>query len=400
MKQSILVLAPRYPYPVVGGDRLRIYQQCKELSKYYSLTLIALCESEKELMMPVLDDGVFSRVERIYHPKIKGWWNVFKGFWSKQPLQISYYRSEKFLRRARELQKEHVAIFSHLIRVGDMVKEFPGVKFLEMTDAISLNYYRIRESKVFGLIPWVYGLEYDRLKVYEKKIPQNFDKCFLVSEVDFQFLFNEDALLKERVSVVGNGVDVESLSYNFNPKARDLIFIGNMNTVPNMDAVQFMASEVLPKVRRYAPDVRLKVVGRIGPSQRRKLSRFSGIDVVGEVESIRKAVSDGGIGVCSMRLGAGVQNKLLEYMALGLPAVVTNIGLEGVSARQGLEVAVADTSSDFADEILKLLNNPELAEKQALAARKFVEANHGWSKVLEPMISVVQQEITANLGFL
>jgi glycosyltransferase involved in cell wall biosynthesis len=401
MKSRLLILTPRFPYPVVGGDRLRIYQLCKALAFHYRLTLLSLCDSHAEMNMPLAEDGVFHRIERVYLPKWRSWLNCALAIPASLPLQVAYYQHAGFQRRALELMAEHDAALAHLVRVGNAIKDAPGIKFLEMTDAISLNYHRIRKTGLSNndFRGRIYALETDRLRKYEGEIVDYFDHSFLVSEIDRQYLFGEQPDKLKQVSVFSNGVALEVMPYQFEPAGRDLVFIGNMFSLQNFDAALYMALEVLPLVRRVHPDVRLRLIGRVKPEQAVKLAAIEGVDVTGEVPNIAEAARGGAVGVCPLRLGAGVQNKVLEYMALGLPTVSTSIGLEGFNASDGVELNVADDSSAFASKVLRLLDDRKTASVIAQAARRYVESHHSWESMLAPMIDIIQSKLNqkANL---
>ncbi len=122
VRKKILVLTPRFPYPVIGGDRLRIYELCKELSKKYSLTLLSLCESKAEIELHIPNDGVFSEVHRVLLPKINSYINCLFALPTQIPLQVAYYKSNKFKKMAEQLAVTHDLILPHLIRVADYVK--------------------------------------------------------------------------------------------------------------------------------------------------------------------------------------------------------------------------------------------------------------------------------------
>lgn len=391
MKKSILVITPRFPYPVVGGDRLRIYQICKELSKKYRLSLLSLCDREDEISMATPQDGVFASIERIYHPRWRSWLNCVLALPSKTPLQVAYYKNHEFIRRCAALSKSHDAIFAHLIRVGAFITQLPGVKLLEMTDAISLNYERIRERShsMNDLRSHIFSLESRRLHRFEKSIVDHFDHNFLVSEIDRQFLFCDELSRLARVTVSSNGVDLSNMPFQFSDNGNDIIFIGNMFSLQNLDAANFMATEVLSKIRVKYPLARLRLIGRIRAEDASRLAKIEGVKVAGEVPDVAVAARDGAVGVCPLRLGAGVQNKILEYMALGLPTVSTSLGLEGFEARDGRELLVADDATGLSNSILRLLINRDEAKSIAVAARAYVEANHSWEAQLAPMVTKV-----------
>lgn len=394
MKPTLLVLTPRYPYPVVGGDRLRIHGLCRALSRHFDLTLLSLCETQAEQQAPIPDDGVFTRIERIRLPRWRSWLNTLLALPGRRPLQAAYYDSPAFARRAAQLAAEHDGVLVHLARLGDMTRRLPGPKFLEMTDALSLNYRRVRlAGGGFSLLHQVYRLEEPRMHVFERGIVDDFDHAFLISDVDRQFLFGDNAGRRARTHVVTNGVDVRQFGFQFAPHGTDLVFIGNMTTLPNRDAVLYLGEQVLPRVRQVHPAAVLRVIGRIGAHDRAALAHLPHVRIMGEVDSIADAARGAGAAVCPMRLGSGVQNKLLEYMALGLPAVSTTIGLEGLHARPGVELEVADDAAAFADRVIALLSDRDRAGAVAQAARRFVETQHDWQAVTAPMVAVIRARL-------
>jgi glycosyltransferase involved in cell wall biosynthesis len=368
---------------------------CRALSRHFRLSLLSLCETEEEALSPVVGDGVFSSVDRVHLPRWRSWLNCLGAVPTGTPLQIAYYRSREFRKRVEELAPRHDGVLAHLIRTGEYLRSFNGPKFLEMTDAISLNYARVRKvgAKRRRLQSLIYSLEARRLLSYERSSASSFDATVLVSRVDRDYLFPEPGSAPEAILVCGNGVDAAELPFQFEREGRDVVFIGNLTSVQNLDAASYFAGDVLPRIRSSLPEVRFRVVGRIGARDSAHLSGYDGVDVTGEVESIPGAALGGGVGVCPLRLGAGVQNKVLEYMALGLPTVSTALGLEGFEARPGTELLVADEPDEFARAVVRLLTDRAEAEEIARAARAYVVKSHSWYGGLGPLIQVIDQRI-------
>lgn len=391
-RTRLLVLTSRYPYPVVGGDRLRLYRLCVELAKDHELTLLSLCDDPADLTAPLPTDGVFAQVERFYLPTWRSWLASLWAIPSRTPLQVAYYRCRRFTRRAAELAAEHDGVLAHLIRTGDAVADLPGPKFLELTDAISLNYER---AKTASQRHWydprtiAYRIETGRLKPYEQQIVTRFDRSFLVSGVDLDHLFDAGDPRRDKVLVCGNGVDLDGLDYRFAPEGEDVAFIGNLKSLQNYDAALHFAADVLPLVRAVRPSVRFRVIGRIDEAKAAVLAGYDGVDVVGEVDDVAAAAAGAGVGAAPLRIGAGVQNKVLEYFALGLPTVSTPLALEGFGAVDGQELMVAESAADQAAAVLRLLDDRVFAEQVAQAARRYVDAHHSWTQVLAPLREVV-----------
>ncbi|MGC3028685.1 glycosyltransferase [Burkholderia sp. DN3021] len=393
-KKKLLVLTPRFPYPVIGGDKLRIYHLCRVLSRHYSLTLLSLCESPEELHAEVPDDGVFDRVERVFLSRKRSYVNTLLALPTRTPLQVAYYRSRAFAAAVSRLMPSHDGVFVHLVRCAEYVRHAEKPRILEMTDAISLNYSRVKQlKKARGLKSRVFGIEAKRLLGYERTIVDDFDLSVLVSKADRDYLFPGESASK--VMVCSNGVDLSGLPYVARSMAnRLLVFIGDMRTVQNQDMCHYFAEAVLPLLRKRA-DYRFRIVGSIAPVLAEQFRAYDGVEVTGRVASVAEAASEGAIGVCPMRIGAGVQNKILEYMALGLPVVTTSLGHEGLGARIGHDLLIADTPEAFVERIEWLVAHPSAAVEMAGHARQFVEREHGWTEMTRGLVERVNGLLAA-----
>jgi len=385
-RRKILVLTPRFPYPVVGGDRLRIHAICRALAEEYSLTLLSLCEQRSDFDPAVVTDAVFDRIERVYLPRWRSLAKVVAALPGRTPLQVAYYRSHEFARRVAELLPSHDLAFAHLIRTGSYLagrREKPSI--LEMTDAISMNYARVREHGSIGLRGRIYALEQKRLESYERQTHRAFSAVSLVAEADARHLWG--ATFPGNVVIASNGVDCHALPWRGRENNAPIaVFIGNMYSAQNMDACRYFATEVLPLLSDR--DVaEFRVVGRIREADAAWLRAHPRVTVTGEVNSIPQAVKDGRFGICSVRLGAGVQNKILEYMALGLPVITSPVGHEGIAATEDNELLVAETATDFALQLRRLNEDRALYSRLARNGRTFVETRHDWSASLAPLLT-------------
>lgn len=389
VQPRLLVLTPRYPYPVVGGDRLRIYQVCKELAKRYRLTLLSLCDSKAEMLMPESDDGVFTNIHRVFLPKWRSQLNVLLALPTGTPLQVAYYRSSEFRTLLNELLPQHDLCLAHLIRTGDYVRSLSQIPtVLEMTDAISLNYERVKSrggKKTFK--EWVYSIEASRLLEYERKVINDFTLVTLVSSTDRDFLL--EGRTSDKVLVCSNGVDLRDFPYSKRHDSKPVIaYIGNMMSVQNMDACVYFAEQVMPLVCKEINAV-FRVVGKISDSDAHRLRAYANVEVTGAVDNVADAVSDARVGVCPVRLAAGVQNKVLEYMALGLPVVTSSIGLEGFSAIPDRDLLVADDPKEFVDVLKQIWCRNDWALQIAENGRRYVEQKHEWGSQLSCLVSRV-----------
>ncbi|HBA1247999.1 TPA: glycosyl transferase family 1, partial [Escherichia coli] len=212
---------------------------CKELSKKYDLILLSLCDQPLELEINI-NDSVFKEIHRVYLPKYKSYYNVLKALVTQKPLQIAYYQSDTFKNKYNKLIKQCDAVFCHLIRVADYVKDTDKFKILDMTDAISLNYSRVKKlASKKSLRAIIYSLEQKRLESYERSVANLFDLTTFISSVDRDYLYPNPG---SNIHIVNNGVDTSALRYIKREikidKPVELIFIGNMYSLQNMDAAK------------------------------------------------------------------------------------------------------------------------------------------------------------------
>jgi len=185
-----------------------------------------------------------------------------------------------------------------------------------------------------------------------------------------------------RISEVPTGVDVES----FTPPpesdpAADLIFVGAMDWLPNMDGMRYFAAEILPLIRRRAPRCSVAMVGRSPGPEMRALGEMHGITVTGTVPDVRPYLWGGKVCIVPLRIGGGTRLKIYEAMAAGIPVVSTTIGGEGLAVEHGVNIRLADTPQAFAEECIALLENASDARRMAAAAREMVCARFSWDRV-------------------
>jgi len=341
---------------------------------------------------PVSCTGIFQSIHRVYHPAWKRAFGVLKVLPSRTPLQVGYYRNSSFRRKLAELAPQHDGILAHLIRTGDYVRDLPMPRFLEMTDAISLAYGRRARLKSGSLLKSLaYRIEADRLLSYERTAIQSFDISILVSTVDRDHLAQSGDAGK--IMICPNGVDLNAFPFSYCPDGRTIVFIGNLTSHQNLDAAVYFAGSILPGIRARHPQARLKLVGRIEGGARQSLERYEGVSVTGTIGSIPDAVRGACAGVCPIRFGAGVQSKLLEYMALGIPAVTSPVGLEGLAAVPDRHLLLASAPQQWIDRIRTLLEDRDRGRELAVAARALMERRYSWSDTTAPLCTAIQQRL-------
>jgi glycosyltransferase involved in cell wall biosynthesis len=362
----------------VAGGKLFLLNVAKALAPEYQLTLLSLCANEEE-MEDKPSDGVFAEAHKVFLSKWRSVWNVIGALPTRTPLQLAYYRSGEFRAKLRGLMPRHDVVLAHLIRTGQYFEETGSTlpSALLMADAISLAYQRM--AKLPGssaLWHWLYRAELKRLAAYERSSPKNFDQTWLHSDIDRGFL----GLDGKSTRIVPIGVDLEEFPFRPPDSGNVVVFIGNMSFSLNLDACRHFIRNIFPSLRAKR-DIRFRVVGACPPSVKRDLELHPGVEVTGRVARIAEAVSDAFCGVCPIRAGAGIQNKVLNYLALGIPCVTSRVGLEGLNAVDGTDLLVYDEPSDAVTHILNLHANGPLRRTLVENGRRFVEREHDWRAI-------------------
>lgn len=385
---KILFLTSRLPFPPVGGDKLRTFNFIKYFKKYYHITLLSFIEDEKELDRLDQYQQYYDKIITITLPKIESYKNCLTGLLSPQPLQIHYYSSEKMKATVKkELENDYDVIFCHLIRMAQYLPDNTRInKIIDFTDAISLNHIRSKKYRK-GMFSIINRIESKRVLKYELEAIDRADISVFISPIDADFLRNEDNTAK--IKVIPNGVDFEKLKfYNEKYDENQVSFVGNMRTFPNTDAVLYFAREIFPLLKRVKPKIKFYIVGTEPNKNVLKLHDGKNVFVTGHVDSVVSYIVNSAVLVAPMRVGAGVQNKILEAMALGTPVVTTSIGAEGLDDSK---LTVADSPESIAAQILNLLENKELRKEKALLARKYIEAEFHWDAALKNICSFIER---------
>lgn len=377
-RRKLLVLTPRFPFPLLSGDTIRIYQVCSALARDSELTLLSICQTRQELDQQLPPGNPFSSVVRVYLPRWRSYLNVLLALVTKEPLQLAYYRSAQFARAVQNVGYGHDAVLCHLLRMAPYAAKFVGRKILELTDHLPLTYQRVRalNGSRAGLLGLCYGIEVGRMTNAQERYAQEFDLVTFVSDVDREIFIRETGLGAEQVVAAPVGVDLEQRPFSAERSGDKVVFIGNLRTLQNRDAVRHFAMEVLPRVRARRPTATVKIVGAVDAAFAAEFSQVEGVCFTGVVPSIADAVSDCCVGVCPVRIAAGLQNKILDYMGLGIPVVTTAYGAEGLRAEDGRHLIVADSTDAFADEVVRLIEDSELRVRLAKQARALVEATY------------------------
>lgn len=383
----IVFVTPRFPYPVEKGDKLRAFHQIKALSAHHEIHLVAI--SHKQVAgQDLAAIQPFCKTIKVFH--IRNWllpFNLLVGWIEGLPLQVSYFLDRSIKRKVQyhiiHLEPDHV--ICQLIRAAPYVRALPFAKTLDYMDVFSEGMAQLAIK--YPAIGFVFRWEAKRLSAFERTVYKDFDKHTIISSQDRNRL---KLATHDQILVVPNGVDERFVSYRAGLRPSfDLVFVGNLGYGPNRAAVQYLVRKLLPALRSYAPEASILIAGaRPGPKIDR-LGQQQGVTIRGWVDDIRDAYADGRIFVAPMFTGLGLQNKILEAMAMGLPCVTTSMVNNAIGADHGAEILVADTLEGLVEHVQNLMADEQLYMHMSDAGRAFVLANYQWEdqvKKLETFI--------------
>jgi glycosyltransferase involved in cell wall biosynthesis len=195
-----------------------------------------------------------------------------------------------------------------------------------------------------------------------------------------------------RVSILPNGVDHEYFKSIRVPEVPEtIVFSGKMSYSANITAVKHFYENVLPLIRAERPEVKFVIVGADPPTSIRKLADDPNVTVTGYVDDIRPFIARAAVAVCPITVGVGIQNKVLEAMAMGKPVVATSRACSAIAAESGKNIIMADEPVEFAAHVMGLLSSPERRREIGLNAAECVRANHDWDAIADRLVNIYQE---------
>jgi len=390
--KKILVLSSRIPYPLVGGDRNRIYHMSKILATKYEVDLLAINENRTKREELSTLDQVFSNLILFNFSLMVLKGNAFKKLFSRKPIQVAGYHFKTIQRWINKHFKEYDLIYANHIRTAEYARRLPCKKVLDFHDAISMN-YKDALKRARGFWKAFYFIEDKRLLPYELEVLQDFDKYFITSQADKDYLL-ANASMSADIEVIPMGVNDKALKRDQNVKEENwLAFLGKMNYYPNEDAAIFFANEVFPLLRNKDKSLKFVVIGAHPTRRVQALRKIQGVEVTGFVDDPYKYLEKAKVVVAPMRFGAGVQNKILEAMALRRPVVTTSKGARGIVGEDGKHFVVIDDPQEMANKILELLNDNEKRKVIGENARALIEERYTWDAVGRKLLKETKELI-------
>lgn len=387
-KLRILLLTHRFPYPPDKGDRIRSYHWLKALSTQHDVDVLTL--TENAVPEPFLREvEKLARQVRVVtsSPKAK-WWCAAKAFFTGRSLTESYLIPRGFHERFEELLTAEkydlcLAVCSSMGSI--MLKdERVGRLIVDLVDVDSAK-WRMYGLRHHGLQKWAFNRESKKIARLERQLAERAEVCVTVSRRECELL----RAVAPGVSTLAipNGVDTEYFEPEENQKNIErIVFVGQMDYFPNVDAVKWFAENVWPAITNRHSELQWCIVGRNPTLAVRNLARLRNVSVTGEVSDVRPFLTSA-ISIAPLRLACGVQNKVLEAMSAGRPMVTTSEVAGGIEVTPQEEFLIANDPSEWIGAIDLLLRDSEFCQKLGTRARRAMVDHFTWNTVADQMLN-------------
>jgi polysaccharide biosynthesis protein PslH len=383
--QPLLFLAHRIPFPPTKGDKVRSFHLLRYLSERYRVHLGAFADDPADLaQVPRLDDFCEShRVEGLSPMRARV--RSLSGLGSGKALTLGYFRSGAMARWVRATVERHdirrVLVFSSAMAqyVARCSELCVVVDFVDVDSAKWAQYAAVRRWPV----SWVFRRESERLLAFEREVSRSTAASVFVTAAEADMFRELAPECAAKVHHVQNGVDGAYFSPEqahptpFAEGEIPIVFTGAMDYWPNVDAVRWFAREVLPAVRALRPEVLFYIVGMNPTQEVQALARVGSVVVTGRVPDVRPYLQHARVVVAPLRVARGIQNKVLDAMAMARPVVVSTAAARSLAGRANRDFAVADDAAEFAGKVTGLLA-AEPGEAMGRAARARVIADYDW----------------------
>lgn len=396
--KSLLYLVHRIPFPPNKGDKIRSFNWLKGLSERYKIYLGCFIDDP--------DDEQYQQelqkyCEEIFVLKLNpttAKMKSLKGLLTNDALTLPYYYSAEMQAWVdKKIDEEQIDLM--LVYSSSMTQYIEGERFatykrvIDFVDMDSDKWRQYAQSKSWPL-SWIYQREAKKLLKYEQQITTEFDSALFVSEMEAKAFRQLMPTHQANINFVNNGVDSEYFSPNNTytnpyPKAcTPLVFTGAMDYWANVDAVVWFAEKVMESLQRQLPELRFYIVGSNPAPEVIKLQDFPGVEVTGRVEDVRPFIAHAKLVVVPMRIARGIQNKVLEAMAMGKTVLVSPQAFEGISADTERDLVLVSEEHGWQDKLNELLvqDNLEIGTN----ARQLVLDKYTWKSNVNKLTEFLQ----------
>ena len=380
--KKILFVTTRFPLDLYGGDKDRALGIVEVLSKKNRVDIVCLSEKKHTNFKRKLKN----RMQIFRINKTLRILTVIKFIFLLRPMQLGFYFSSEMEKYISKNSKYYDSIIFHTIRAAQYLpKNYRGKKILEMTDIISLNYKKtFSYLSFFNILKYIYLLEMFLVKKYENYVNNLFDKIILVSYNDI----SESKKLQfiKNFLVIESGVKINKNIFNFNIKNNKILFLGNINYLPNKIACKDFIAKVMPAL--YAVDKRITfhIVGPISDFNKKIFKKHANVKIHGAVKYLTQVFKKSICAINTVKIATGYQNKILTYMSYGIPTLSYKKYDE---FKNNSEIIYCKNNNELINKILQLKKNKSAANRLSKNSYLKIKKNFSWEKKSSKYLNIV-----------
>lgn len=389
---NILYVTHRFPYPPKRGGKIRPFNVISHLNQTHKITVASLVRSEEEARE---GEGLRDHCSKIIARPITAPAAAMRML-GRLPTTIPSSMGNFYAPRlARDIKQElneqkFDFIFVHCSSVAQYVENVKGItKMLDFGDMDSQKWLDYAKIKRFPLNAgyWLEGVKLERA---EKLLAEKFDYCLCTTKAEKETLDSYNC--NTNTAWYPNGVDHEHFQPSTDPYDPDQIcFIGRMDYFPNQECMFDFCNNTLALIRRRRPKVKLTIIGADPSIAVKKLEQIEGVTVTGSVPDVRPYVLKSAVNVAPLNIARGTQNKILESLAMGVPVVSSVIAAGGIDAVPNEHFLVASNPQQYADAIVRLLEDREERARLSVSGRERVLSNHSWSNSMLRLDDIIEK---------
>ena len=397
--EPLLLLVHRIPFPPNKGDKVRSFHLLKFLASRYRIYLGTFIDdpADREHIARLNEYCASLKVVEIkpFLARLRS----TAGFMTGEPLTLPYYRDASLAQWVetvvREQRIEKAVVFSSAM--AQYIRDVPGLRsVVDFVDVDSAKWQEYGETRGWPMSA-IYKREGSRMLAFERSVASQAEASVFVTAHEAALFRRLAPECADRVRHAQNGVDVDYFTpakeypSPYGPDEDPIAFTGAMDYWPNVDAVSWFVSEVLPTIARARPRARFYIVGMRPTSEVVALGRQSNVVVTGLVPDVRPYLSHARVVVAPLRIARGIQNKVLEAMAMARPVVASDFAADALSAERGVDFETAATADDFARKTIGLMDEAAKADAIGLAGRKRVLADYAWTTNLSSFAKLLDE---------
>ena len=399
-RPNLLYLVHRFPYPQDKGDRIRSFNVLKHLALKAKVHLACLAD---EPIRPEAQLAIQQYCEQLAIIRIGAWARKFRAlaFFARGRTATEGAFHSPALKAtlrawARETQFDAVLASASSMVPYLQMEEFRSARaVVDLVDVDSQKWLDYAAASR-GPRRWFYNLEAQRLRRLERSLPATNQAVTLVSQAEADLYY--EVCSGATAHSVPNGVNLAYFQPTLEESESSCVFIGALDYRPNIEGLCWFCDQVWPQIQRRRPDARFYIVGRKPVPVVRSLAAISGVIVVGQVSDVRPHLARASVAVVPLRIARGIQNKILEALAMGKATVASPCCLQALGTRQGVHLLSASSPQEWTTSILRLLDDRELRNQLGSAGRQYVVQNHRWENCLRPLDGLLGLDVEATGG--